>query len=524
LCATDISVERENLMDLTRDLKEVALLAGAAGGVDDLLARALDRLADVVPYDLAAVLELDGDELRVRAARGRLADHRVRAHRIALADAAPVREALASGRPRVLEGDDHAHVGDVYDGVLDLPHGHSCMVVPLQVGEHALGAMTFDREQCVTYDDTVVNVAAIYGHIIALAMTAAHQAQLLDAYRHRLEERHRLLEQDVAPHSDYDRSRNEQVLYMARMARQVAPTDVPVLITGETGVGKEVLARAVHGWSARKAGPFIKINCAALPDNLVESELFGHTRGAFSGATDDRPGRFAVANGGSLLLDEIGDLPLPVQAKLLRVLQEGTFEPVGSDRTVKVDVRILAATHVDLQRAIETGRFREDLYYRLNVFPVRVPALRERLEDVPLIAGEFLAELTRRTGRGPWTLTQQAIDALRGHDWPGNVRELINVLERATILVPSGDLVVDLAGAPVAPVPKVPAAIGPAASEPNIAAFEPRALVEVEKEHIRRVLDLTGGKLYGEGGAAELLGMKPSTLQSRMSKHGIKRG
>ncbi len=515
-----------NLVDLTTDLEEVAVLAGQLERVDDMLSRALDHLAEVVPYDLAAILELRDDALEVRAARGRLADHRVRAHRIRLADAPAVRDALATGRPKVLESHDHEHDGDPYDGVLDLPDGHSCMVVPLRVGADTIGAMTFDREECVTYAPEVVSVASIYAHIIALAITAAKQAALLDAANVRLQERARLLESDAQPASaattSLERSRSAAVLRLVQMAQQVAVTDAPVLIRGETGSGKEVLARAIHSWSNRRDQPFVKLNCAALPENLIESELFGHTRGAFSGATESRPGRFAVANGGTLLLDEIGDLPAAAQAKLLRVLQEGTFEPVGSDRTVKVDVRILAATHVDLEAALAEGRFREDLYYRLSVFPLAMPPLRERLQDIPLIAGEHLAFVTKRTGRGPWTLTQQAIDALSAHDWPGNVRELVNVLDRATILQPSGPLTLAGGLAVMSSGGRLPPATDPAPS-PSATQPDLRTLADVERAHVQQVLDHTGGKIYGDDGAAAILGLKPSTLQSRMAKLGLSR-
>jgi len=523
-------VNAENLVDLTADLEEIAKMDGRVGDVDELLDRALDSLSSVVAYDLAAVLELEGDQLRVRAARGRLADPRVRAHRLDLGNVPAIGRALSSGKSQVLADHDHEAGGDPYHGVLDLPHGHSCMVVPLKVGEAVLGAMTFDRERCATYDEGVVQLASAYGHIIALGMLAARQAQLLEAARRQLQQRNRLLENEVARTSDYERSRSQAVRHMATMARQVAATDSPVLIIGETGVGKEVLSRQIHRWSARCEGPFLTVHCAALPDNLIESELFGHTRGAFSGAMQDRPGRFAVANGGTLLLDEIGDLPLPAQAKLLRVLEDGSFEPVGGDRSVKVDVRILSASHVDLEGAIAQGRFREDLFYRLNLFPLRVPPLRERLDDIPLIAEELLADLHRRTGRGPWRLPARTVDRLREHPWPGNVRELINALERATISTPEGDLAVPPFHA--APLPRgtteiaVPApAPAPASPEPEPAPepFAPQPLVEIEKRHIRRVLDLTGGRIYGAGGAAEMLGLKPSTLQSRMAKHGIKR-
>ena len=509
---SDSRVQKE-VLDLTSELREIAALASNPARVDDLLERALDALEQGIPYDLAAVLELDGDHLRVRCARGPLADDRVRRHIVSLAEHPELRRTLETRRPRTLDERDHEAGSDPYHGLLDLPDGHSCMVVPLFAADRTLGALTFDRTRCAPYEPALVDLAAVYGQIISLALSAAEQAALLGRYRGRLEERNRLLEGEVTGQTSageqIERSTSEPMRRLAQHARQVAVTDAPVLIHGETGSGKEVLARAIHGWSRRANGPFVKLNCAALPEGLVESELFGHKRGAFSGATADRPGRFAVANGGTLLLDEIGDLPPGAQAKLLRVLQEGSFEPVGSDRTIVVDVRILAATHVDLERAIEEGRFRRDLYYRLNVFPLAVPPLRERDEDVPRLARDVLADLARRTGRGPWTIADSDRERLRTYPWPGNVRELVNVLERATVLSPKGELCIDL-----------PESGGGLAS----AAASLAPLSEVERAHVQRVLAATGGRIYGAGGAAEILGLKPSTLQSRMRKLGIERG
>ncbi len=290
---------------------------------------------------------------------------------------------------------------------------------------------------------------------------------------------------------------------------------MPVLITGETGTGKEVVARAIHGWSRRHSAPFVTLNCATLPEQLIESELFGHRRGAFTGATADRTGRFAAANGGTLFLDEIGEMPVALQAKLLRVLQEGTFESLGSDQTVKVDVRILAATNVQLETAIAEAQFREDLYYRLSVFPIELPPLRERMDDVPVIAASVLRSIALRTGRGPWTLPDATIDRLCAHEWRGNIRELINVLERATILQQAGALAVDL------PQPGRRSAALPALPD-RAEASRVRTLVEVEREHIESVLARAGGKIYGTDGAAALLGLKPSTLQSRMQRLGLR--
>jgi transcriptional regulator with GAF, ATPase, and Fis domain len=498
------------VLDPTHELQELAALAAEPGRVDDLLARALDALAQSLPYDLAAVLELAGDELVVRCARGRLAGELRPGRVLRLSEHPLLRAVLEARRTRTLDEEDHARGLDPYHGLLELEDGHACMLVPLSAGDRVLGALTFDRARCEPYGKPVVELATVYGQIIALALQAAEQAALLESYRARLEERNRLLEGEVTgPGHAGGRIvgfESAAMRELAATARQVAVTDAPVLITGETGSGKEVLARAIHGWSRRARKPFVKLNCAALPEGLVESELFGHKRGAFSGATADRLGRFAVASGGTLLLDEIGDLPPGAQAKLLRVLQEGSFEPVGSDRTVQVDVRIVAATHVDLEQAIEQGRFRRDLFYRLNVLPLRVPPLRERAEDIGRLSREILDDTARRTGRGPWRLGPDTLADLEAYRWPGNVRELVNVLERAAVLSEEETLRVHLPRA------------RPGAATPGLAT-----LAEVERAHLERVLEATGGKLYGRGGAAEILGLKPSTLQSRMRKLGVKR-
>lgn len=481
---------------------------------DDLLERALDYLAASIPYDLAAVLELEGEELAVRCARGRLASEAVLAHRLQLSNVPSLRLALESRRTKILEDHDHEKEGDPYDGVLDLEHGHSCMVVPLFFADRTLGAMTFDRRVCEPYPPDAVDIATIYGQIIALAMIAAERARDLSDARSRLEEANRILHDEVTGRRDarelLERSSSPAMQKVARMAQQVAATDAPVLITGETGTGKEVVARAVHAYSGRASHPFVKLNCAALPEGLVESELFGHKKGAFSGAEQDRPGRFLIADGGTLLLDEIGDLPMGAQAKLLRVLQEGSFEAIGSDETVEVDVRIIAATNVDLETAIAAGRFREDLYYRLAVFPLDLPRLAERADDVVHIAQSYLTHLAATSRRGPWTLDDAAKSALLEHDWPGNVRELENTLERATILSPPGPIDADL--------------LRPRRTRrPNAEAGPLASLDAIQREHIERVLIATDGKIYGPGGAAEILGLKPSTLQSRMAKMGLSR-
>jgi transcriptional regulator with GAF, ATPase, and Fis domain len=309
-------------------------------------------------------------------------------------------------------------------------------------------------------------------------------------------------------------SRDPVIAALVERARAVAGTTTPVLLLGETGTGKEELARVIHAWSARRDQPFVPVNCAAIAPNLLESELFGHVKGAFSGAVRDRPGRLQISNGGTLFLDEVGEMPPELQAKLLRVLHDGTFEPVGSDRTVRVDARIVAATNVDIERATTTGRFRSDLYFRLSVFPLRLPALRERAADLPLIAEVIVGDLARRLGRRAPRLTNAALAKLRGHPWPGNLRELSNVLERAMILRDDGVL-----GADALDLPRSDAGESPGGGDED--ALLP--ILEVERRHVRRVLAATRGKIYGPDGAAAILGLKPSTLQSRMRKLQIER-
>ncbi len=506
-------------LDLTHDLRALATLATDDDGLDDLVRRGLDWLARLAPYDLATVFSLDGSRLVIRAARGRLADERVRRHEVSLDDFPTIREALETRRARAYTEDDHAHGdGDPFDGVLDLPAGHACMVVPLCAGERCFGVLTLDRERCEVFPAQVVDLVEVYAQMLALALVNAEQRALIARLHHQELDHARILEAEIAGEHEgvLESSHSPRVLELSQRARQVARTETPVLVLGETGTGKERLARAIHGWSARATRPFVKINCAAIPAGLMESELFGHVRGSFTGATRDRPGRFQTANGGTLLLDEIGELSLDLQAKLLRVLQEGTFEPVGSDRTVRVDVRIVAATHVDLEQAVAARRFRADLYYRLNVFPLRLPPLRDRMEDLGALSEALLSEQATRTGRRGRALTAAALAKLRRYAWPGNIRELANVLERATIL---GDgAVLDAA---TIDLPTARAAL-PAVVHVSV-ADELQTLEDVERSHIRRVLMETRGRVYGRGGAAAILGLKPSTLQSRMKKLGLAR-
>jgi formate hydrogenlyase transcriptional activator len=288
---------------------------------------------------------------------------------------------------------------------------------------------------------------------------------------------------------------------------QVAPTDSSVLLLGETGTGKELFASQIHELSSRRERLMVRVNCAAIPDTLLESELFGREKGAYTGALTRQTGRFELADKSTIFLDEIGDLPLEVQVKLLRVLEDRQLERLGSSRSVKVDVRIVAATHRNLEEMVAAGTFREDLYYRLNVFPIRVPPLRERTDDIALLALRFVDEFARRFGKTLTSIDKASLDELQRHSWPGNVRELRNVVERAMIVArPGSRLVVPLTHS-AAP------AIAPKSAK----------LVDVEVAHIRQVLDSCSWRIRGTGGAAERLGLKPSTLETRMAKLGVRR-
>ena len=300
----------------------------------------------------------------------------------------------------------------------------------------------------------------------------------------------------------------------------VASTPASVLILGESGVGKEMVARAIHSHSDRPEKPLVKVNCASIPKDLFESEFFGHVKGSFTGAHRDRVGRLQLANGGTLFLDEVGEIPLDLQGKLLRALQESEFERVGDERTVRVDVRVVAATNRDLMEEVKNGRFREDLYYRLSVFPIEVPPLRDRIEDVPLIAQHFLNSSVVHLGRKPMRLSNSNIARLKAHNWPGNIRELKNVIERSVILSTSGrDLNLDLA---------LPGSISvtdlvDTNDEQDESVLTELDIVDLQKINLRKAMDKCDWKISGKDGAAAMLGIKPSTLSYRLNQWDIRR-
>jgi len=339
---------------------------------------------------------------------------------------------------------------------------------------------------------------------------------------------------------DQDRSprRFEQVIgnspaleAVLEQVERVAPTDSTVLIQGETGTGKELIARAIHNLSPRRERTFVKINCAAIPSGLLESELFGHERGAFTGALNQKIGRFELADHGTLFLDEVGDLPMELQPKLLRVLQEHEFERLGSNRTIKVDVRVVAATNQDLAKQVADRTFRSDLYYRLNVFPIQIPALRERREDVPLLVRYFVQKFSRRLNKVVEYVPAEAMTSLANYSWPGNVRELENFVERAVLLSPGKELRVPVSellsepGLPSTVRSSYRTVVAPTVdnSDEVAASVSIATLEQADREHILRALQQTQWRIGGPKGAAALLDMKRTTLQARMRKLNIRR-
>src|SRR6266536_279234 len=406
----------------------------------------------------------------------------------------------------------------------------SYCVVPLVAMGKSIGTFTVWSETKNRYSEADSELLQEVANQVALAIANMKSYEEIAALKARLEKENVYLQEEIRTVHNFEEivGNSPRLLELLRRVDQVAPADSSVLIYGETGTGKELIARAIHDRSARKNRPLVKVNCSAISAGLVESELFGHVKGAFTGAFERRIGRFELADRGTLFLDEVGELPLETQVKLLRVLQEREFEPVGSNRSVHVDVRIIAATNRNLEESIKTGSFRDDLFYRLNVFPVEVPPLRERRSDISKLATFFVFQYSKKLGKNIEGISQDTMDRISGYSWPGNVRELQNIIERAVILCqqPILELKPDLAPISARGVlPQAPEGL----SEAEVAQYSRSAppplstLKEVERGHIMAVLKQTGGVVEGPNGAARILNLHPNTLRHRMSRLGIKR-
>jgi formate hydrogenlyase transcriptional activator len=401
----------------------------------------------------------------------------------------------------------------------------SYCVVPLVAMGNSIGTFTVWSETKNRYSEADSELLQEVANQVALAIANMKSYEQIAALKARLEKENVYLQEEIRTVHNFEEivGNSPKLLDLLRRVDQVAPTDSSVLIFGETGTGKELIARAIHDRSRRKDRPLVKVNCSAISAGLVESELFGHVKGAFTGAFERRIGRFELADGGTIFLDEVGELPLETQVKLLRVLQEREFEPVGSNRSVRVDVRIIAATNRNLLESISAGRFRSDLYYRLNVFPLEVPPLRERRSDIPQLAMFFLYRYARNLGKKMEGISAAATERLESYSWPGNVRELQNVIERALILSkgPILELENDLITVSVSETRLHEAQSEPAQVTGSSSAL--KTLQEVERAHICAVLQQTHGIIEGANGAAKTLGIHPNTLRHRMEKLGIKR-
>jgi transcriptional regulator with GAF, ATPase, and Fis domain len=529
-CANDALSEVAELPQLTRQLEERLRFETV---LSDLSARFINLPADQVDQEIEGALQRLVETVGLnRSTLAQLADDGqtlVVTHSWAVPGFEPLKgmilkEDIPWVLQKVLRGETI-----VFSSVEDLPDeaAHdkatirriglkSNVTFPLSAGgSQVFGALAFGKmTEERAWPEDLVQRLRLAAQVVASALErkradlklrrALAEIQQLQA---RLQQENVYLRQEARLQYDHGQiiGQSRAIQRVLSEVEQVAGTEATVLLLGETGTGKELLASAIHNLSARRDRPLVRVNCAALPASLVESELFGREKGAYTGALSKQVGRFELAHGSTIFLDEVGDLPPEIQVKLLRVLEEGTLERLGSPRPIRVDVRVVAATHRDLAQAVREARFREDLYYRLNVFPISVPPLRERRQDVPLLVWAFVEEFAKGLRKTIQAVAKESMEALQAYPWPGNVRELRNIVERAMITHAGGPLRVPVPGLSDSPGAKS------------------MALEDVERQHILRALELTRWRVRGKGGAAEVLRVKPTTLESRMAKLGIER-
>jgi len=504
----DLARERDHL----RLLLEVNNAVVSRLDLRDVFAATTASLRRVIPHVLASLYLYDPDKevvsrhaLDSPSGKGLLQEGFV-----GPIDSTPAGPAIRTGKPALFDEDDLKRLqSDV--GRLLLEEGvKSGCCVPLKSHNRLLGTLNIASLRPGAFSQEDVDLLSQVANQIAIAVENALAYRQIEELKDKLNKEKLYLEDEIRTEYNFEEIIGESAA-LKRILKQVetvAPTDSTVLIQGETGTGKELIARAIHNLSKRRERTFVKMNCAAIPTGLLESELFGHERGAFTGAIAQKVGRFELAHGGTLFLDEVGDVPLELQSKLLRVLQEQEFERLGSNRTIRVDVRLVAATNQDLAQMVTDKLFRSDLYYRLNVFPITAPPLRERPEDIPLLVRYFAQKYARLMNKQIETIPAGAMTALAKYHWPGNIRELENLIERSVILSQGPDLHAPLGELKV---PATPAHNGAATLE------------AAEREHIQRVLRETNWVIGGPSGAATRLGMKRTTLQSKIRKLGISR-
>ena len=493
----------------------------------ETLLRAISQaLFRVVPFDRAALTLYDTatDQLRVLALEGRLP---------------PLNYPIGVALDRK-----DSHVGWVFDHQRTLLRRNleterefgpehrlydegirSLCTAPLVLAGKSIGTVTLGSTTTGHFTEVDETFLRDVSNQVALAISNMRAFEEIAALKARLQAENLYLLEEIRGEHNYAEivGKSAPLLEVLRQIDQVAPTDATVLVLGETGTGKELVARAIHDRSKRKDRPLVKVSCGAISAGLVESELFGHVKGAFTGALGNRDGRFKLADGGTIFLDEVSELPLETQVKLLRVLQEQEFEPVGSSKTIKVDVRVMAASNRDLAAAVGASKFRSDLFYRLNVVPISVPALRDRADDVELLAAFFVQKFAKKVGRPPLQIPSEALHRLRDYSWPGNIRELQNVIERAVVLAQGNTLALAADFAPhAAPAPEI-APTRPEGAPASALFSATNTLDDVERRHIEAVLTHRNWMIEGDRGAAKALNIHPNTLRSRMRKLGLKR-
>jgi anaerobic nitric oxide reductase transcription regulator len=516
-------------------LLTIAIDLTASLASQDRLARLLEAVRRSIPCDAAAVLELAGDDLVPLAVHGLAPE--VLGRRFARREHPRLDVVVARKAPVRFPSD--SPLPDPYDGLLlvnpDATRDvHACVGCPLMEGDRVIGVLTADALEPGAFDELDEGFLRMLGALAGAALRTGRIIQALEGASRRHQQIAHVLQRDAALREGGTQiiGTSAPIQRVREEIELVAPTDFAVLITGETGVGKELVARSVHQHSGRSEQPLIYVNCAALPDTIVESELFGHLRGAYTGATADRAGKFEIADGGTLFLDEVGELPLSVQPKLLRVLQEGEIQRVGSDKLLHVDVRVVAATNRDLEREVEAGRFRADLFHRLNMYPIRVPPLGERRSDVPLLAGLFLDVYRRRLGLGPVRLNGLARQALTSAEWPGNVRELDHLLGRAVlrasanatrdtqVLIRPEHLQLDAPGPEVEKL-EAPGSSARESSVVSVAGMTLKeALEQTKRNMVLRAVADNGGNWAA---AARSLGMARSNLHHMAERLGLRK-
>ncbi len=512
------------LMQIARDLT-----ASLATG--DRYARLLDAVTRAIPCDAACLLRLEANELIPVAGRG-LADEAM-VRRFDRREHPRLDVILRSEGPVLFPAD--SPLADPFDGLIGadpegLHHIHACLGCRLTEGTEVVGALTADALQPRAFENLDRQMLATLGALAGAAMRTTALIEALERTAERRGEVARELQRSAGLASGGQiLGSSTAVRRLLEEIRTVAGSDLPVLVTGETGVGKELVARQIHDLSGQREEALIQVNCAALPESVAESELFGHVKGAFTGAVRDRAGKFEIAHGGTLFLDEIGELPLILQPKLLRALQQGEVQRVGSDRVVRVDVRLIAATNRDLVGEVAAGRFRPDLYHRLAVYPIHVPSLRERREDIPILAAHFVDACRQRLGLGPVRLADEARERLVAADWPGNVRELENVISRGVLraareqtgrgrAILVGVEHLDLAAGPLPAPPGAPGIGGAPEGIPS-----PRLADRVDAFRRRTILDAVERHGGNWAAAARELGLHRSNLHQLAGRLGLRK-